>query len=72
MPEIHDSNFNENFKLHYTHLLPKNYDTIKNILTKLRNDGFLDITQSYCDCPVTVQLRNIYYDAKCFMENFDI
>ena len=72
MPEITDANFYEKFNLYYTNLLPKNPDKTKNILTKIKNDGFLDITKSYCNCPVTVELRNLYKYVNKFIENFQI
>ena len=57
MPAVRDPNFVEKFQNFFTNMEKKSKDSKRNLLTKLRNEAFIEIIRSDCSCDITITMR---------------
>ena len=57
MPPVTDPNFVDKFHNFFTNMQKKSKDSKRNLLTKLRNEAFIEIIRSDCSCDITKTMR---------------
>ena len=57
MPPLTDPNFVEKFQNFFSNMQKKSKDSKRNLLTKLRNEAFIEIIRSDCSCGITITMR---------------
>ena len=56
MPPVSDPDFLQKFQNFFANMT-KSKDSKRNLLTKLKNEAFIEIIKSNCSCDVTVTMK---------------
>ena len=70
MPSIHENNFVETFRLHYSSLDKHTSDTRKNKLNRIKFEAFDYMLKSHCEC--FAHVRYLYNKVDEYTINFGL